>query len=246
MSTNFLSLPSELRNRIYELVLLDESSINPGIVSYPHHPLTPGLLCANKMIHREASSFLYAQNRFDLTGYEPHLVDFLDQIGHDNANHIRQLCIGFPRFRSLNRHDVTLEDDSLRVLAKIRSSCTNLSKLVTALDSTDGVTLSLDALDNPNIVVEALALVNAHFRALSSLQDITVEIYEERPSAHTRKSMGILGWNFEVTETVEEEDSDGFLSDIEEDYDRYDDDSDGDDGSYDIDNDSDYWRRASD
>jgi hypothetical protein len=212
MTTNFLSLPSELRNRIYELVLLDERYINSWACSYSYRPPTIGLLCANKTIHREASSLLYAQNRFDLTANKPQLVAFLDQIGC-NATYIRHICIKFPTFCSLDRHNVTLEDDSLHILAKIQSVCTNLSTLATTLYSTDAVTLELDALDNPNIVVQALAHVNAHFRAILSLQEIVVEIYEERPSAHTRKTMENLGWNLELQENSEEEGSERSFGD---------------------------------
>ena len=44
------------------------------------------------------------------------------------------------------------------------------------------MTLKLDALDNLNIAVEALALVNANFGAISCLEDIIVKIHEERLS----------------------------------------------------------------
>jgi hypothetical protein len=170
MSTNFLSLPSELRNKIYELVLVDQESINPWTRPYPFRPLTPELLRANRTIHREASSLLYAQNRFNLTAHDSELVAFLDQIGRNNANHIRHICIEFPKFRNLDQDDVTLEDDSVRILAKIQSDCTNLSSLTTTPFSTDDMTLKVDALNSPNIVVEALALVHALFKAISSLQ----------------------------------------------------------------------------
>lgn len=65
MSANFLELPSELRNRVYELCLLHEETINPWMDYNQPQELTPGLLHANKTVHREASSLLYAQNRFN-------------------------------------------------------------------------------------------------------------------------------------------------------------------------------------
>jgi hypothetical protein len=42
--------------------------------------------------------------------------------------------------------------------------------------------LKLDALDYPKIITEALKLVNTRFRAISSLQEIVVEVYEDGPS----------------------------------------------------------------
>lgn len=69
----------------------------------------------------------------------------------------------FPTFCGLDRHIVALEDDSVRILAKIQSDCTNSSTLATTLYSTDAMTPKPNALNSPNIVVEALALVNTHF-----------------------------------------------------------------------------------
>jgi hypothetical protein len=247
MSANFLGLPSEIRNKIYEHVLVDQESINPWTRPYPSRPLTPELLRANKTIHRETSSLLYAQNHFYLTAHDSDVVAFLDEIGRNNANYIRHISIAFPEFRDLDRHNVTLEDDSVRILAKIQSDCTNLSTLTTTLFSTDIMTFKLDALDSPDIVVEALALVNTHFRAIPSLQEIVVQIYEG-PSDHIRSTMENYGWTIKVAEQVDELDSSRSIGSIEDDdYDdyRYDHNSD-DNYEYDIDNDSDFWRRAGD
>ena len=107
--------------------------------------------------------------------------------------------------------------------------------------------LRLGALDNPKVVTEALKLVNTHFRAISSLQKIVVEVYEDGPSDHIRREMESHGWTISIAERVEEEDFDRSFSDFEDDdygYDRGGDDNDDDD--YDVDNDSDYWRRAAD
>ena len=66
MSATFLDLPSELRNKIYEQLLVQQERINPY---NERESLTPGLLRANKTVYSEASSVLYAQNCFDLTPY---------------------------------------------------------------------------------------------------------------------------------------------------------------------------------
>ena len=104
--------------------------------------------------------------------------------------------------------------------------------------------VKLDTLDHPKIVAKALALVNARFRAISSLQEIIVEVYEDGPSGYIRREMKNQGWTISATEYVEESDFDRSFSDVEDDDYRYDDDSGGDD--YDIDDDSDFWRRAGD
>lgn len=97
--------------------------------------------------------------------------------------------------------------------------------------------LRLDGLDDPEVVTEALKLVNTRFRAISSLQEIIVEVYEDGPSDCLRRKMESHGWTISTTENVEEEDFE---------HDDYgydsggDDDDDVDDDDYDIDSDSDF------
>ena len=248
MPPNFFSLPGELRNRIYELRLVHQEPIYPWTDYNPRLGLTLALLRANKTVHREASSLFYAQNCFDFTmGTPEDVASFLGQIGRNNADYIRHICINFPEFLYLDPDDVTLEDDSVGILANIQSSCANLSTLTTSLYSTNAMELRLDALDNPKIVTEALKLVDTRFRAISSLQEIIVEVYEDGPSDHIRREMENHGWTISTTENVEEQDFDRSFSDFEyDDYDYDDDSRDNDYDDYDIDNDSDFWRRARD
>ena len=105
--------------------------------------------------------------------------------------------------------------------------------------------LRLDALDNPKVVIEALKLVNTHFRAISSLQEVIVEVYEDGPSDHIRRKMESHGWTISIAEYVEE-DSDRNFSDFGNDDYGYHRSRDDDDDNYDFDNDSDFWRRAAD
>jgi hypothetical protein len=246
MSANFLKLPSDLRNKVYELCLLHQEPINPWMYFNQRQELTPGLLRANKTVHSEASSLLYAQNRFDFSMATPEdVASFLRTIGDNNADCIRHICVDFPSFRDLEPGNVTLEEDSDGILANIQSSCANLRMLTTSLSSTHAMELRLDALDSPKIVTEALTLVNTRFRAISSLQDIIVEVYEDGPSDDIRRKMENHGWTISTTEYVEEWGSDRSFGDFEDDSDHYygyDDDND----AYDIDNDSDFWRRAAD
>jgi len=189
---------------------------------------------------------LYAQNRFDFATATPEdVASFLKTIGDNNAACIRYICIDFPSLRDLEPGNVTLEEGSDGILANIQSSCANLRTLTTSLSSTHAMELRLDALDNPKIVIEALMLVNTRFRAILSLQDIIIEVYEDGPSGYMRRKMENHGWTVRITEYVEEWGSDRSFGDFEDDwdhdygYDDYDDD-------YDIDNDSDFWRRAAD
>ncbi|MCJ1402140.1 hypothetical protein MMC11_005359 [Xylographa trunciseda] len=251
MPTNFLNLPSEIRNNIYEqLLVLQEPVVclNSPWLGYSYiRALTPGLLLANKTVHHEASSLLYSLNRFDFTNCtSKHVVSFLEQIGRNNANYIRHICVDFPEFHFLDLHDVTLTDDSVGILAKFQSDCNKLGTLTTSLQSTNTMELKLDALDHPKIVAKAMALVNARFRAISTLQEIIVEVCEDGPNDYIRREMKGHGWTIRVIEDVEESGSDRSFGNSEEFDHGYDNDSGNDEDKYDIDNDSDFWRRAAD
>ena len=247
MSTNFLAHPRELRDRIYELCLLYQEIVNPWMDYSQRQKLTRGLLRANKTVHREASSLLYSQTRFDFATATPEdLASFLRTIGDNNANCIRHICVDFPSLRDLEPGNVTLEEGSDAILANIQSACTNWRTLTTFVSSTHAMELMFDAPDNSNIVTEALTLVNTRFRAISSLQDIILEVYDDGASGYIGRKMENHGWTVSTTEYVEEWGSDRSLDDFEDDWDHtcgYDDD---DDDAYDIDNDSDFWRRAAD
>jgi hypothetical protein len=225
MSANFLKLPRELRDRVYELCLLHQEPIDRWIEYDPwidfdqRQELTPGLLRANKTVHREASSLLYAQNRFDFTMATPKdVASFLRTIG-GNADYIQHVCINFPNLRDLEPGNVTLEESSISILANIQSGYVNLSTLTTSVHSTNAMVLKLDALDYPKIITEALKLVDARFRAISSLQEIHVEVYEDGPSDYIRRKMESHGWTVSAIEYVEEWGSDRSFGDFEDDRD---------------------------
>ena len=49
--------------------------------------------------------------------------------------------------------------------------------------------LRLNALDHFKVVTEALKLVNTHFRAISSLQEIIIEVYKDSSSDHIQRKI---------------------------------------------------------
>ncbi|KAI8949459.1 hypothetical protein F4801DRAFT_580423 [Xylaria longipes] len=208
--------------------------------------LTPRLLCTNKAVHREASSLFYGKNRFDLSDATPEkVVSFLKQISN-NAAYIRHIVIDFPEFLHLDPGHITLVEGSVEILATIRSGCTNLSSLKTPLCSTHAMELKLDSLNNHKVATEALKLVDTHFRAILSLQEIILEADEVSPSGYIREKMKSYGWTISTIEYVEA-DWDNSFSDFDFDDDGYGGGSgDDDNDDYDIDNDSDFWRRAAD
>jgi hypothetical protein len=53
------------------------------------------------------------------------------------------------------------------------------------------------------------------FKAISSLQEIIVEVYEDGPSDHIRREMKNHGWTISATEYVEEPDFDSVATRLE-------------------------------
>jgi len=256
---NFLGLPRELRDQIYELVLLHEEPIDPWAGFFSRQKLTPGLFRVNKAIHNETISLFYTWNSFDFTtGHPENITSFLEQIGQSNADFIRHIYVDFPKL-FLENDCIALDEDSISTLATLQSNCEYLRTLTlpqvcsTSLAplNTDPQAVGIIAATDPETITEAVELVNTHIRSISSLQDIIIELYEDSPSDHIRGEMERLGWK------IHQIDEAAFRDDLGSDRDDYDDDysggwgygdGDGDDDAndYDIDDDSDFWRRAAD
>ncbi|KAK4217282.1 hypothetical protein QBC37DRAFT_370237 [Rhypophila decipiens] len=184
--TRFLSLPSEIRNMIYELVVVCPVNILPKLPGY-NYELTPALLRTNKVIHAEASSLLYGQNCFEFIPSEykhdvTEIVSFFDQIGTKNAGHIRRILIDFPELSHLDPDNVTIRDSSSDILATLQNRCPNLSSIRTTLSTTDYMERFF-AYDLKEAIA-ALKMVNHRFRAIlsSSRQEIFVQVFEKGPS----------------------------------------------------------------
>ncbi|KAF4763040.1 hypothetical protein N7455_010837 [Penicillium solitum] len=200
MPTSFLSLPAELRNEIYMYLLVRREPIDPW---NGYNGLVPNILSTNTKILHEARSLLYGENYFDFSGRRSLLVSqFLDDIGFVNASHILCIRIDFPRILGLNDN---ANLDSLDIPKRTQCYCTNLNKVIVASESTTELEYHLDSLDSPNIYAKVLAMIDAHFREISSLQDIVVEVYEEGPSSEIRKKMKSHGWILNMVEEPVEE-----------------------------------------
>jgi hypothetical protein len=232
LSVNFFSLPSELRNKIYEQLLVPQEPVACWIkpcVLFQKEGLTPALLRVNKAVHSEASSILYAQNRFDFTFCNHETVtSFLERIGRNNASCVLNVRIDFPKLHFLDFSDqhFTLDDGSVRILTKIQSVCTKLSTVTT--------TLYTSTIPN-TVVAKALELVDACFKAFPSLPEIIVELNEDEdmpdhPDSTIQKEIKKYRWT--ISRTKEDSDFDSSFRDIQDcDYDH---------------NIGDFWRIAQD
>jgi hypothetical protein len=248
MPAPFFRLSSELRNLIYELVLLSPNPLSPRTSWFePEYP-SLGLLRVNKAIHREASPLFYGLNTFDFTSYDRDDLDsFFKQIDH-NATLIKSIVINFPEFNDLSVGNVNFADHDTAIHKTIHGHCTNLSKIITTLVTTNAAELQLDALDHYKLATEALNTVDHHFHEILSIREVVVVAYEQEPNGYIRQEMKRLGWK--IMTVPHGSDSEGAISDRNDYDDDFHDGYSGDnysgDDEYDVDNDSDFWRRAAD
>ncbi|KAH7359749.1 hypothetical protein BKA66DRAFT_445259 [Pyrenochaeta sp. MPI-SDFR-AT-0127] len=251
MPTNFLSLPSEIRNNIYERLLVLQEPIEFRYSKFERlQNLTPELLLVNKTIYREASSLMYAQNCFNISiCTSEEVVSFIERIGRNNARYIQHIYIDFPAFEYLVLDAVMLYSESTDALAKIQSDCSNLGSITMSPHSIHAMERRLSTLDNAKITAEVIALVNSHFRAITTLREVIVDVYEDSSNDEMRRSMKSHGWKLNTIARTEDVSSDPSFSDGDFDglyYDDNYDDSDYGHNEYDVDYDSDFWRRAGD
>lgn len=252
MPTTFMSLPSELRNQIYQDVLLSENPIVvKAIYGIDMLDINPVLLLANRTIHREASSLLYAQNTFNLSECtQQDGVSFLETIGPENAGRIGRVIINFPglKFDASLTPGVSAPDKrDVILIEKIKHSCHSLHTITIPAYSTRDTLSCYDTPEQQGAFVELLTQLNTLLKNIPSLQDIIVEAFEGSFFDDQIKIMESHGWILKFVEDDFEtkgsfqgvvDDFYFFSSEEEYDYGGYDD--------YDIDYDSDFWRRAGD
>jgi hypothetical protein len=209
MPVDFFDLPGEVRNKIYEELLIHSNTIflnvarcnlDPPLYSAEFIHLCPAILQVNKKAHREASSILYSRNCFEVENFEL-FASFLDQIGPQNAGFLRRLVIAFPAFHN-DGHSVgiTLQDDGLRTLDLIRDKCQNIVTLETSLHTTTAMEICLDEAESPRAAEQALALVDARLKAIPSLQELLVHVYDEPINIPLREKMRDYGWIIKIAE----------------------------------------------
>ena len=233
MPLNFFSLSGEIRNKIYKELLILSQPIIIDIATDSWHGLygvssaakldTSGLCLAlfhvSKRVYSEASSLFYSENRFtlpenrftfpgleSLPGYPLQsaiLASFLDCIGRQNASFLHHFCIAFPAFGNYHVGRVTLQEDSIRTLELIRLNCPNITTLETSLETTAAMEVAIDALDSPRAATEALALVDARFKVISSLKEVIVNVYDEPPNDDLRKKICDRAWTIKATEHLD-------------------------------------------
>lgn len=111
------------------------------------------------------------------------------------------------------------DDDDVHILALIQRDCPNLKTLKMPAHSTNVVEKTLDALDDLKLVARVLALVDAHFRGIPSLREISVDVYEDSERSDVRLKMESHGWVINVVERLGGRDNERSFGNYEDDFD---------------------------
>lgn len=162
-----LELPAELRNRIYELVLLSPNKINVRKNFKP-----PGILAASRQIRSEAWKIFFAQNdfRFIIHSCDGSLVlKWTDTIGLRNA----RICLqpqGRPSWANLFHWMSQAYERNLALPRKIVTpSGAHKEKTAAVITAVQNIVAKAVKKKKPWEEVE-FALQNIHF-AISALDD---------------------------------------------------------------------------
>jgi hypothetical protein len=70
-----------------------------------------------------------------------------------------------------------LQEDSIKILELIRNNCTSIATLEISLRDTLPLECADHKLDSSPIAAEALELLDARFKAISSLKEVVVDVH---------------------------------------------------------------------
>ena len=212
-----LRFPVKIRNKIYKEVLVVAHPIylfqDPGCPVETFAPDRPrrwlALLHVNRQMRSEASVIVYGMNNFTLvrTPREPAglLQAFLDCIGPLNASLLSHICINFPVLEGQpgerkeeeeegGRGRFQLREDSLQDLKLLQQRCTNLKTLENHLFGKASKGLSKAHKDNTYFSHEALSQIDVQLKAIPSLEEVIIRIYDGTLSSSTKQTMLNFNW----------------------------------------------------
>ncbi|EPS31526.1 hypothetical protein PDE_06481 [Penicillium oxalicum 114-2] len=173
----FLSLPAELRNKVYELALVTDKTITPWENTTQ---VSAQFLCTNKQIHQEGRDYLYGANFFALDAPSGEaLRAFLEQIGPDNAARIEGIKIRTPRVKVDTEEEGEMEQVDITALDMIREKCLALKTLhLTAFKLTTEEKVGTHprpAAVNRKMSIKAAAVINIRLGDIASRAKIILE-----------------------------------------------------------------------
>nr|POF22058.1 hypothetical protein CFP56_36145 [Quercus suber] len=204
MALSFFGLPCEIRNMIYELVLLHEEPVGPW-TKRNGRQLGINLLGINRTAHREASPIFYGRNRFDLRGYEGRLIDsLLPLIGSRNASHVQHVCVDFGRLfqvLSLDYSNGAIFDWSF--YTDLLNCCPNLLALTALAPGTYTAHYLLNLPDGRRALRDVLNHVKTRLGLFKGLARLLVEVPEIYQGGHLSRELESRGWTIKTAKHME-------------------------------------------
>ncbi|KAL7927172.1 hypothetical protein ACQKWADRAFT_279718 [Trichoderma austrokoningii] len=223
---SLLSIPIEIRLRVYSELLVQDSPVEFGADHGPNNPrlvrrggqgFCPAILRVNKTINREAIPLVYSNNQFRFpdayisfesdTGLTssstdvPYIAPFLRQIG-SNVGFLRHVCINFPTSLASWEPPV-LHEEHIQVFQLIRDTCTDL-KIVEMFCMPPDSLFSLEDVDYAADILETLN--DSGLKDMPSLEKISVvrgeyDIDEEALASRESlmQKMPSIKWVIELT-----------------------------------------------
>lgn len=208
MPTTFLHLPSEIRNIIYEdvLVLKDGQAVRCTSKS-SKKGFALGLLIVSRKIHREATSMLYSRNRFHFWAEYP--LDkywFFVGIGSINASYIRHIICPFPMLEFQTRFWHLSGD--IGTARPVRKWYTDLETIGKCCGRLDTFTMVLSPQQTDRIRTELagsglMERMDGSFKDLPSQPDVIVEVSgkeSEAAGSALVRHMKQIGWTIRITQ----------------------------------------------
>lgn len=206
MAASFLSLPGEVRNKVYKHLLISEKTITPWKGG---HGLSPTILATNSLVNQEASALLYGENSLFLAPDYPQrdvAEDFLASIGELNAGKIRSLYLEVP---PLNHSSLPIQEGKSifdetgsATLNMITGVCTQIETVTISprnirivgqhevpLSFPDGTFSFREGTHD-----QVLGMIDARLRQIPNLKRVIVEVYSESTAMNKKQVMEALGW----------------------------------------------------
>jgi hypothetical protein len=202
MPTNFLSLPGEIRNKIYSYILLSEGVITLGPKqfyddepdqksSFARHWMSIGpflwqpipelnILQVSKAINKETKSFFYSQNLINLALHDSSRVSqIFDQIGPESTSQLEHVLIHFPHTSGTSGQNLPFRtvDIAFEIFKLVRKHCTNLKKITTFVYRSPNVLPHFLSHQSGDAIRETMVEIDGLFRSIPSPREIVAKVW---------------------------------------------------------------------
>ncbi|KAF1818732.1 uncharacterized protein K489DRAFT_89320 [Dissoconium aciculare CBS 342.82] len=208
MPISLLELSAELRNTIYEAVLLDPEPIRLESKFYEQRAPGCRLLRVNRQIHREANATFYAQNEFDVSDSLLKNISFILNSMGRNVALIHSFRLEFPHcYRRQQGGKIIPEGDCTKILSIVRSKCINVRYFNFCLYhnvrvghesiSTFSIRRGISDRKHRDLCERLLEEHAEKFRTFHKVQKVVIEVVPHQHHHHFLEAINQRGWALE-------------------------------------------------